>query len=239
MPNVTDPRSSLGNKLLAAIPREEYERLLPFMESVALDYKQFLYEANTPLPYVYFLSGGVVLLLAIMDDGASVDVATIGNEGIVGLPIFLGVEKTAGNAIVQIAGNALRMPSAIFSRKVPPRTPLHNLLQRYTQALMLSMAQTAACNRLRPIEERCSRWLLMTHDCVREDEFTLTQEFLAQMLGVRRATVTVAAGMLQKAGLIRYSRGQITILDRLGLEASSCECYRIIRTEFDRLLPVD
>src|SRR2546430_4742891 len=157
----------------------------------------------------------------------------MGNESMVGLPVFLGVETSPAQAIVQIAGDAVRMAATVFREEVRPGSTLHDLLQHYTQALMMSMAQTAACNRLHTIEQRCSRWLLQTHDRVQSDEFSLTQEFLAQMLGVRRATVNSAAGALHEAGFIRYSRGMITILDRPRLEAHACECYRIIRTEFD------
>jgi len=232
--DATDPRGSVGNRLLNAIPRAVYERLLPHMKPVSLVLKQVLYERDAPIPHVYFPNGGVVSLLIEMDDGAAVEVATIGNEGLVGLPVFLGVDLSAERAIVQIAGGALRMPAAVFVREVRPGSPLHDLLRRYTQALMMAMAQMAACNRLHPLEERYARWLLQTHDRVRADDFPMTHEFLAQMLGVRRATVTVAAGVLQQAGLIRYSRGVVTILDRPGLEAASCECYRLIRTGFDR-----
>jgi len=216
-------------------PRRD-EGLLPHLEPIALTFKQVLYERDAPIPHLYFPAGGVVSLLITMDDGAAIEVATIGNEGLVGLAAVLGVEVSTERAIVQIAGDALRMEADVVARAIRSGSPTHDLLLRYAQALMMSLAQTAACNRLHPMEERCARWLLQTHDRVRSDAFPLTHAFLAQMLGVRRATVTVAAGMLQQAGLIRYSRGVVTIVDRPGLEAASCACYRLIQARFDRLL---
>ena len=205
------------------------------MKRVSLAFKHILYDPDVPIPYVYFPTGAVVSLLIVMDDGMAVEVVTMGNESMVGLPVFLGVEATHGRAIVQIAGAALRMPATAFRREVTAGSRLHDLLRRYTEASSVSMAQTAACNRLHSIDERCGCRLLQTHDRVRADTFSLTQESLAQMLGVRRATVTVAAGLLQRTGLIRYRRGVITILDRRGLEEMSCECYRIIRAQYDRV----
>jgi CRP-like cAMP-binding protein len=171
-----------------------------------------------------------------MRDGRGVEVATIGNEGMVGLPVFLGAESTPGQALAQVPGAALRMPAAVFRRAVPPGSPLHALLQRYTHALMVQMAQGVACNRLHPIAARAARWLLQTHDRVRTDAFPLTQEFLAEMLGTRRAAVSQAAGQLQRAGLITYTRGVITIRDRTRLEEAACACYGIIRTAYDRVV---
>jgi CRP-like cAMP-binding protein len=169
-------------------------------------------------------------------DGQVVEVATIGNEGMAGLPVFLGLESTAGQAFVQVAGAAQRMPSDVFRREVGAGTALHERLHRYTQALMVQMAQGAACNRLHPIAERCARWLAMTHDRVPSDTFELTQEFLGQMLGTRRAAVNEAMGIIQEAGLVRYTRGVITVLDRAGLEAVACKCYGIIRAQYERAL---
>lgn len=224
------------NRLLAALPKEEYERLVANMEAVFLELKHSVYEPNEPIEYVYFVKNGVVSLLNVMEDGKEVEVATVGNEGMVGLPVFLGAEKIPGRAFSQVPGDALRMKADVFKDKVTPGTRLHDLLQRYTQALFNQIAQGTACNTLHSVEERMCRWLLMTQDRVGKDEFPLTQEFLGQMLGVRRPTVSIAASILQKAGLIRYSRGGITILDREGLEDSSCECYAIIKAEFDRLV---
>ena len=232
------PKNS-ENRLLAALPQDEYERLVANMESVFLKFKQSVYEPNEPIEYVYFVQNGVTSLLNVMEDGREVEVATVGNEGMVGLPVFLGADKIPGRAFSQIPGDALRMKADVFKDKVTPGTRLHDLLQRYTQALFNQIAQGAACNSLHSVEERMCRWLLMTQDRVGEDEFPLTQEFLSQMLGVRRPTVSTAASILQKAGLIRYSRGSITVLEREGLEASSCECYGIIKAEFDRLVGGD
>jgi CRP-like cAMP-binding protein len=225
-----------GNRLLAALPRQDYERLLPSLEIVTSGIKEVVYEPNGPIAYVYFPINSIFSLLTIMADGAALEYATVGNEGMVGLPIFLGAETMPSRAFSQVPGDAMRMKAEVFREAANTVGPLHDVLLRYTQALVNQIAQTAACNRLHSIEQRCSRWLLMTHDRVAGDQFVLTQEFLGLMLGVRRQGVNAAAGLLQKAGLIRYRRGQITVLDRQGLEAASCECYRVIRREFDRLL---
>lgn len=233
-----NPRN-LENQLLAALPTEEYKRLVDNMEAVSLKLKQVLYEPNEPIQHVYFVKSGVVSLLNLMEDGTIVEVATIGNEGMAGLPVFLGADKIPGMAIAQIPGDAWKMRVDVFKDKVTPSSPLHDLLQRYTQALFNLIAQSAACNRLHSAEERMCRWLLMTQDRVEQDSFPLTQEFLSQMLGVRRPTVSVTAAILQKAGLIGYSRGKITILDREGLKAACCECYEIVKAEFERLVGGD
>lgn len=231
-----NPRSPAENRLLAALSQEEYEHLLPHLETISLTFKQAVYMPNEPIEHVYFLKNSVASLLTIMEDGAAVEVATVGNEGMVGIPVFLGAHKIPGQAFIQIPGDAMRMRTNVFKAKITLGSPLFNLLQRYTQALFNQIAQSAACNRLHSIEERCCRWLLMTRDRVDSDEFPLTQEFLSQMLGVRRASVSTVAAILQKAGYIRYSRGKITILDHVGLESSACECYRIVKAEFERLL---
>lgn len=231
----TNPPIPVANGLLAALPPEEYKRLLPHLEPVSLKLKQVLYGPRELIGHVYFLSSGIVSLLTVLKDDASVEVAMVGNEGMVGLAVFQGVGTTPSKAIVQLAGDAVRMKAEIFIDLVTPGSPLHNLLQRYTYALMAQMAQSIACNRRHCVEERCCRWLLMVHDRVKSDEFPLIQEFMAQMLGVRRASVTEVFGILQKAGLIHHSRGMMTILDRQGLEAGSCECYRIVKDEFDCL----
>lgn len=229
-------RNLIKNRLLAALPTEEYERLLPNLETVSLNFKQILYNVNEPIEYIYFPSNYVVSMLTIMENGEAVEVGTVGNEGMVGLPVFLGADKIPGQAFAQIPGDGMRMRADVFTREVTPNTPLFNLLQRYTQALFNQIAQSAACNRLHSIEERLCRWLLMTHDRVGADQFPLTQEFMGQMLGVRRAGVSVTAAILQKAGFIRYSRGKMTISDRASMEDSACECYGIVKAEFDRLL---
>jgi CRP-like cAMP-binding protein len=231
-----EPATPLRNRLLARLPGEEHARLLPHLEKVSLPYRQILYEPGAAISHVYFPEGGVFSLITPMASSPSVEMATIGNEGMVGLPVFLGADRMPSGAITQISGEALRMSAETFKQQVKRDSPLHDLLQRYTLALFNLVAQSAACNRVHSIEERCGRWLLMTHDRVEADEFSLTQDFLAQMLGVRRPSVSLVASTLQRAGLIRYRRGRITILDRQGLEAAACECYRVIRDEFDRLL---
>lgn len=231
-----DRSNSTQNQLLSALPREEYERLQPHLEFVSLEFKQVLYEPHQPIDYVYFPNNGIISLVTITEDGGTVEAATVGNEGMVGIAALLGAEHTSTQSICQVAGNALRLRTDIFQREVTPNTQLYTLLLRYTQALISQLSQTVACNRLHSVEERCCRWLLLCQDRVQSNQVALTQELLAQMLGVRRASVSVVAAILQKAGLIRYSRGKITILDREGLEAASCECYRAVKAEFDRLL---
>lgn len=231
-----DPFAPIGiNRILESLPADVRQRLREQMTPVRLALKQVLYEQNAPISHIYFPLNGVVSLLTVMKDGSAIEVATVGNEGMVGLPVFLGAGSMPGRAISQIPGDALRMTADVFRTEVNA-VALQQILQRYTQGLLNQIAQSAACNRLHPMIERCARWLLMTHDRVGRDQFPLTHEFLSQMLGVRRATVTVAVGALQQAGLIRSQRGQMTILDREGLESASCECYRIIRDEYDRLL---
>ncbi|XXX75096.1 Crp/Fnr family transcriptional regulator [Sorangium sp. So ce134] len=224
------------NRLLSALPRRELERLLPQLEVVPLGHKQVLYEASEPIHHVYFPENGVVSLLSLMENGDAVEIGTVGNEGMVGLPVFLGSVSTQGRAFSQVPGDAVRMRSPIFREEVGRGGRLRETLSRYTQSLFEQIAQAAACNRLHPMGERCARWLLMTHDRVGADEFPLTHEFLSQMLGVRRATVTVAVGMLQQAGLVQFTRGRVTVLSRAGLEEASCECYAIIRDGYERLL---
>jgi CRP-like cAMP-binding protein len=224
------------NRLLAILPDGDRQRLLPHLERVHLDFKYVVYAPNEPVLHVHFLLTGMISLLTVMDDGSAIEVATVGNEGMIGLPVFLGTGSMPGQAITQIPGNALRMRAEVFRSEVNGGGALHQILQRYTQGLLTQVAQSAACNRLHPMIERCARWLLITHDRVGVDQFPLTHEFLSQMLGVRRATVTVATGALQQAGLIRSHRGRITVCDRAGLEDASCECYRIIRNEYNRLL---
>jgi CRP-like cAMP-binding protein len=224
------------NRLLAALPSEEYERFLPQLELVALDFKKILYQPNEPIEFVYFVLSGVVSLLTILNDDTVVEVATVGNEGFVGLPLFLGATQIPGQALSQIPGTAMQMRAEIFRREVTQETTLFVLLQRYTQALFNQVAQSAACNRIHTIEERFCRWILMTRDRVPGDTFPLTHEFLGQMLGVRRASVTEVAIRMQNAGLIRYKYGKMTVLDRQGLESASCECYQIVKREFERLV---
>jgi CRP-like cAMP-binding protein len=224
--------------MLALEPKER-ERLLAATSPVSLESKQVLLRGGDRIDTVYFPDNAVVSLLTTMADGTTVEVANIGNEGVVGLPAFLGIETLGPRECyqVEVPGQARAMDVATFT-KAAGREPLRRLVERSIQAQFIQTAQRLACVALHSIPERCSRWLLLTHDRVGDREFPLTQEFLAQMLGVRRASVSVAAGALQNAGLISYSRGRVTILDREGLEDAACECYGIIRSELERLLPL-
>jgi CRP-like cAMP-binding protein len=226
----------VGNRIVAALPREEYKRLLPYLEPVSLSFKKCLYQSQAVIEHVYFPNSGVVSMLSVMEDGSTVEVATVGNEGMVGIPVLLGADCAPVETLVQVPGDAMRMKADVFKSQVIPSSPTHNLLLRYTQALMSQMSQSVACNRLHSVEERCCRWLLQTRDRVESDEFPMTQEFLASMLGVRRASVSEVAAILQKAGLIRYQRGKMKIIDQEGLESGSCECYHLIKQEYARLL---
>jgi len=215
----------VANRILAALPEEEYQYLLPHLELVALGFKQVLYEPSVPMRFGYFPNSGMICLIAVMQDGASVEVGVIGHEGFLGTPILLGVKANPNRALVQLAGNAFRIKAEALAT-ILPRTPRLELrLRRFVQAQAFHLAQSAACNRLHQVAERLARWLLMARDRASSDELPLTHEFLAEMLGSRRSTVSLAAGTLQKAGLIQYSRGRVKILDRTGLQNSACECY--------------
>ncbi|TMB27648.1 MAG: Crp/Fnr family transcriptional regulator [Chloroflexi bacterium] len=224
------------NALLAAIGRAERSRIVSLGEVVHLGLKDVVYEINRPLQHVYFPQSGVLSLITVLENGTGVEVATVGNEGMVGLPAFLGARSIPGRAFAQVPGEALRLKATTFREQVRPDDALHDLLHRYAQALFNQISWSVACLRQHSIEQRCARWLLMTHDRVAGARFPLTQDFLAQMLGVRRASVSGVASRLQRAGLIRYVRGVITIRDRKGLEKKSCECYRIVREEYRRLV---
>ena len=226
------------NRLLGRLPAADRERLGAVLESCSVEVKQVLLERGQPIDAVYFPQSAVVSILAVMDGRPGVEVATVGNEGMVGVPLFLGSRTAPVRELcqVQVSGVLLRMDAGTFRDEMEAGGALHGLMQRYAQAFFSQLSQQVACNSLHSIEERCSRWLLMTRDRVGSDEFPLTQEFLSQMLGVRRASVTLAVGLLQKAGFIRYRRRWMTVVDRDGLEASSCECYGVVRAEFDRLL---
>jgi CRP-like cAMP-binding protein len=228
--------NSNGNRLLAALPADEYERLCPVLETVSLEFKEILYEPNKPIGYVYFPNDGVASLLAVMEDGDLVEVGTVGNEGMVGIPVFLGADRTSGLSFSQIPGEAVRMKAEALRAEVERGGPLVHILQRYTQAMFTMLAQHIACNRLHSIRQRCARWLLMSHDRVRADTFVLTQEFLGQMLGARRASVNEVMQALQEVDYVDYRRGVVSILNRERLEAESCECYGIIKQEYDRML---
>jgi CRP-like cAMP-binding protein len=224
-----------GNRILDALPAAEWDRLAPRLNPVKLALKTVLFEPCRQIDAVYFPLNGVVSLVTPLENGAIVEVATVGNEGVVGVPLHPG-GTLAVRAITQVAGRALRVPAATFLAEVDRSGRLSDLVRRYVQALFGQISQAAACNRLHSNEERLSRWLLMSHDRVGVDEFAITHEFLGQMLGSRRATVTLSAGILQAAGLIRYQRGIVTIVDRAGLESASCECYRVIKAELDHAI---
>jgi CRP-like cAMP-binding protein len=227
------------NRLLAMVPDEERERIAPELELVELDLKQTIYEEGQPIEHVYFPLNGILSLVSQMEDGRGIEVATIGNEGMAGLPVFLQATRTSAHmSFAQIPGQALRMPAGPFGEFIASSQngALHTALNRYTQALMSMIARAVACNALHSVQQRACRWLLQTHDRVGTDEFLLTQEFLGQMLGVTRASVNEVAQELQDTGAIQYTRGRVTILDRRELESRSCDCYSVIREEFDRLL---
>ncbi|HVC40627.1 MAG: Crp/Fnr family transcriptional regulator [Candidatus Dormibacteria bacterium] len=223
------------NRILTALPASERQELFGLVTSVALPVKTVLFEPGTPIDALYFPTDGVISLVTPLHDGAIVEVATIGNEGIVGVPL-VPLSGLAVRAISQVAGHSLRIDATAFLTLFERSGAFQSLVDKYTQALFGQISQAAACNRLHSSEERLSRWLLMSHDRVGFDQFMITQEFLGQMLGARRSTVSVSAGILQRAGLIRYVRGHVTIVDRAGLEAVSCECYSVIRTELERVL---
>ena len=226
------------NRLLSALAPEDFAAIEPQLEPVTHENGEVPAAAGEPWRHVYFPETAIASVISRMEGGGAVEVRTIGNEGMVGVPVLLDASAEAVETVTQIPGTALRLPAEALARAADARPRLRRLLHRYTHAYLTQVSQSAACNRLHSIEQRCARWLLMTHDRVdRVDRFPLTQEFLAIMLGVRRAGVTVAAGALQDSGLIRYRRGSIQVLDRAGLEAAACPCYGIVRREFDRLLP--
>jgi len=232
---VTEKVLGSPNRILNALPTEERDRLVGSMELAMLPIKTVLFEPGAPIDAVYFPMSGVISLVTALEDGNIVEVATVGNEGIVGVP-HVESGSLAVRAISQVAGSALKMDGTAFLAEWEHPGPLRDLVQYYLQALFGQISQAAACNRLHSNEERLSRWLLMSHDRVGEDEFLITHEFLGQMLACRRATVTLSAGVLQTAGLIRYRRGNVTIVDRAGLEAVSCECYQVIKDDLDRVV---
>jgi CRP-like cAMP-binding protein len=236
MAALQEPPKPGRNMLLAALPKRDRDGLLPHLKPVTLRSEEVLYEPDEPIRHVYFPTSGMISLLVVLHNGSVAEVGRVGNEGMVGLPVFLGLWTSHTRAFVQIPGEALRMRAQVFRQQARPGGPLANLLLRCTQTLMRHSERLTACNTWHPVEQRLSRWLLTTHDRVRADQFEVTQEFLSQMLGVHRQSVTVAARNLQKAGLIRYSRGKLRILDRPGLEGASCECYRALRQHFEQLL---
>jgi len=225
------------NRLLAVMPEAECERISPHLERVSLELGAVLYEPGVTLQHVYFPTDCIISLLYVMKDGASAEIAVVGNEGIVGISLFMGGETTPSRAVVQSAGYALRLRGQLLKEEFGRSDFLHDLLLRYTQALLTQMAQTAVCNRHHSIEQQLCRWLLLSLDRLPDNSLIMTQQLIANMLGVRREGVTESAGKLQDAGLINYRRGKITVLDRPGLEKTCCECYAVVKLEFDRLLP--
>ena len=235
MPTQREPLDPAGNKLLAALSGGERDRLLPHLEPVGLRFEEVLYEPDEPIRHVYFPTSGTISLVVVLDHGLVAQVGRVSSEGMVGLPVFLGVPTSHTRAFVEFPGEALRMKARVFRQELAGAGALSGLLLRYTQALLRHSERLTACNTWHTVEQRLCRWLLVAHDRVRADQFEVTQEFLSQMLGAHRQSVTLAAGNLQKAGLIRYSRGKLTILDREGMEAAACECYRAVKEMFDRL----
>jgi len=236
-PAVSGKRSPRQNRLLAALPAADYERLLPELELVPLPLGWAVYEAGGHLGYVYFPVDSIISLLYVMEDGASAEIAVTGFDGVVGIALFMGGETTPSRAVVQSAGYAYRLKAVVLKREFEQGGELQHLALRYTQALITQMAQTAVCNRHHSVEQQLARWLLLSLDRLSSNELAMTQELIANMLGVRREGVTEAAGHLQRAGLIHYSRGHITVLDRPKLEHRVCECYAVVKKEYDRLLP--
>lgn len=225
------------NHLLDALPNSVQARLFPHLESVQMPLGGVLYESGGTLSHVYFPATSIVSLLYVMENGASAEIAVVGNEGIVGISLFMGGESTPSRAVVQSAGYGFRLNSAILKDEFNQAGAVLHLLLRYTQALITQMAQTAVCNRHHSLDQQLCRWLLLSLDRLPGDELLMTQELIANMLGVRREGVTEAAMKLQHAGLIRYARGRISVLDRTGLEGRTCECYAVVKNEYDRLLP--
>jgi CRP-like cAMP-binding protein len=225
------------NHLLAALPGSDYERLEPHLELIPMKLGDVLYESGSKMRYVYFPMTSIVSLLYVMEDGASAEIAIVGNEGILGISLFMGGDTTPSRAVVQSGGHGVRLKAELLKSEFGRFGPTMHLLLRYTQALITQMAQTAVCNRHHSVDQQLCRWLLLSLDRLATNELSMTQELIANMLGVRREGVTEAARKLQDASLIRYRRGRITVLDRPGLEARSCECYEVVKKEFDRLLP--
>jgi CRP-like cAMP-binding protein len=224
--------------LLAALPDAELQRWLPQLETVVMPLGLVLYESGATLSHVYFPTTAIVSLLYVMENGASAEIAVVGNEGIIGISLFMGGESTSSRAVVKSAGHGFRLKAQMMKNEFDRAGPVLHLLLRYTQALITQMAQTAVCNRHHSLDQQLCRWLLLSLDRLQNNELVMTQELIANMLGVRREGVTEGALRLQQDGLIRYSRGRITVLNRSGLEKRTCECYAVVKREYDRLLPM-
>lgn len=229
--------SPFQNHLLAALPEEVRERIFPYVQLVELRLGQVMYEAGDKMAYVYFPVDSIVSLLYVMKSGSSAEISVVGNEGLIGISLFMGGQSTSSRAIVQSAGHAYRLKGTRLKEEFDRHGKLLELMLRYTQSLITQMAQTAVCNRHHSIDQQLCRWLLLSLDRLPDNQITMTQELISNMLGVRREGVTEAAGKLQKMGVIHYHRGQITVLDRAKLEGLSCECYEVVKTETERLLP--
>jgi CRP-like cAMP-binding protein len=235
-----DVSDELGkNQLLAALPHKERSLWSPHLEPVELPLGTVIYESGGKLTHVYFPTSAIVSLLYVMENGGSAEIAVVGFEGLVGISLFMGGETTPSRAVVQSGGTGFRLKASLVMEAFNQAGPVLHLLLRYTQALITQMAQTAVCNRHHSLDQQLCRWLLLSLDRLRSNELVMTQELIANMLGVRREGVTEAAGRLDRAGLIRYQRGRITVLDRSGLEARTCECYAVVKREYDRLLPLE
>lgn len=228
---------SRQNNLLAALPVADFERLQPDLKPMRMKLGDVLYESGSHMRNVYFPTTAIVSLLYMLANGSSAEIAVVGNDGMIGVSLFMGGETTTNRAVVQSAGLAFRLPSQVLKDEFTRAGPMQHLLLRYTQAMITQMTQTAVCNRHHSVDQQLCRWLLLSLDRLASNELKMTQELIANMLGVRREGVTEAAGRLQHAGLIHYSRGHITIVDRAGLEKRCCECYQVVKTESDRLLP--
>jgi CRP-like cAMP-binding protein len=224
------------NHLLGLLPGAERERVLSMMERIDTRWGDLVFRQHEPIATVDFPLHGVLSVVVVMEDGAVAEVGSVGNEGMAGVPLVLGTDRSPVQGFYQVPGATYRMSAADFRAELAKSGVFSDVMHRYAQAFLMQVSQSAACNRLHPLEQRLCRWILMSHDRTAGDRIALTQEFLAQMLGVRRATVSVAAGALQKAGLIRYNRGMINVLDREALEQAGCECYDVVRSEFERLL---
>ena len=235
MSKLPDPKN---NYLLAALPPEDWARWHPELEAVAMPLGQVLSESGVAMSHVYFPTTAIVSLLYVMEDGASAEIAVVGNEGMLGISLFMGGETTLSRSVVQSAGEGFRMRAQVLKNEFTRSGPVLHLLLRYTQALITQMAQTAACNRHHSLDQQLCLWLLLSLERLQGNELVMTQELIANMLGVRREGVTEAALNLQRAGLIQYQRGRITVLDRAGLENRTCECYAVVRKEYERLLAV-
>jgi CRP-like cAMP-binding protein len=233
---VSAPHSPSQNKLLAVLPADVFDRISSRLELIELPLGTVLYESGGHLHYVYFPTTAIVSLLYVLENGSSAEIAVVGNEGILGISLFMGGETTPSRAVVQSAGYGYRLEGSRLKSEFARGGAVMHLLLRYTQALITQMTQTAVCNRHHSVDQQLCRWLLLSLDRLESNSLTMTQELIANMLGVRREGVTEAAGKLQRAGLIKYSRGRIEVLDRPGLEKAVCECYQVVKIEFDRLL---